>query len=195
MIRLFNKAMAECANYGNWQEELAQVYVTASATQADYTFPSNVKVKAIYEVAISGRVSPLTVDTIDSVRHLNRSGSIGEPNRFTVFGTDANGNPKMQVTPVPTSAYSGRRFDILYHNLPAEITTADASTVPIYPANVLAQGLHAHALLDESGGKSTPEFQASYELFSNYMKQAYNRFNSDTGPYVSFVPSYRGGRR
>lgn len=193
LLNYLNDCVAEISDYGNWQETLQEVLVTAQSSVANYSLPSSVVVQNVHEVAYANRSAELRKISFDDIRRLQRLSSYGEPNQWAVKGVDANGNPIITVYPVPNSTQAGNTFNILYFQKPPFYTTAQATTIPPFPGRLLVQALHVKSVLDESDGEPTSRYQSEYAVYNEMLRETYNRYNGDTGSTVYFRPG--NGRR
>lgn len=189
MLKYLNDVMSEINDFGRWQEDLASTLVTAQASVSEYSINVTAPIHDIAEIAFEDRVSNLRYVSIETMRRLNRSASRGQPSQFTIFGTDSNNNPKFKVSPIPTTAYEGKTFDILYYKKPSIYVTADVSAVITYPKKLVISGLMAKVALDESEGMPTQEYQMYKIEYDNILSETYNRYNSDTGNDVKIKPA------
>lgn len=190
LLRLLNEVIDEVTDAGDWQEAYEEITVTAQTSTATYTIAtSGAMVKRIYEIAFDTDNSPLGVVEIQDIRRLSRLNSYGRPRQFAVKGVDSStGNPQVQVYPVPASAEDGLLFNVAIYRKPVLYTTSDGSTVPIYPANVIMQGLYAKALLEENGGEPNQQYAVAYQEYARMRKEALNRYSADSGTDFYFVP-------
>lgn len=199
MIDYMNDVISEISDFGDWQEmyrEESFAFVTANSSTSDWVFNTSVATKNIHEIQFGAQIAPLHLVTLDDIRRLNRVRSFGVPTQFALVGVDntTTGNPRVRVSPVPTTAQASANFNIAYFKKPSIITTADTSTIPEFPSRMIAQGLLAYTLRDEERGNPTQQWQEEYALFKKMISETFNRFNGDTGSDTVFVPS-RGRRR
>ncbi|MEE8234048.1 MAG: hypothetical protein V3R41_05155, partial [Gammaproteobacteria bacterium] len=89
----------------------------------------------------------------------------------------------------PGASEAGRLFQVVYYIKPDNLTTADASATPFFPANILYLGTYAKGLLEENGGEITREFIAAQRQYELQRTEALNRFNADTGTDMFFIPT------
>lgn len=198
LVDFINDVCNELSDFGNWPEMLVSANVTAVAGTRDYTFSTSANIKNIgdiYFLTSASRTGPLTHQTVEDMRILTRSSSTGVPRQFTLLDTDSNGNPRIRINPVPTSAEHGGLFSILRWDRPPRYTTADGALVVPFPARVVVLGVHAKHLLNESQGSPSPKYEQVYNEYLQARKEALNRFKGDTGWNVSFVPSMGYRRR
>jgi len=192
-----NDIIADVSDFGDWHEQLVSGNVTVSASVRDYSVTSgSVVVKNIKDIYYgSASRSSMQLRTIDEMRRNQRSGAVtGSPREFSVYGVDTNGNPKVRINPLPGTTEAGNVLSILYYKKPPIYTTSDGSTEIPFPSRIIVQGLLAMAILDEEGGSPSNHFNLEYEKYLTMRKEAYNRFNADTGRYKRFNPA-RIGRR
>lgn len=196
MVDFVNDVCDDLSDFGNWQETITSVNVTAVSGQRDYSIPTSGNVKNIGDILFSTRSGPLRNVTVSDMRIISRiSGALGTPNQFCVFGTDANGNPVLRFHPKPGQNEDGELFSILYYARPPQYTTSDASTVIPFPGQLVVLGVLAKAILNESEGAPTDRYSLTYQDYLTARKEALNRFKGDTGFDVSFTPSIVGRRR
>lgn len=195
MVDFINDICSDLSDFGNWQETMVTANVTAVSGQADYSINTSANVKNIGDIFFSNRSGALRSITVEDMRMLSRSSALGTPTQYTVFGTDNNGNPNIRVRPRPGSTDDGGLFSILYWIRTPKYTTSDGSTLIPFPGEVVVHGVHAMALLNEAGGAPTNQYTAKYNDYLQARKEAFNRFNGDSGWSVSFTPSLVGRRR
>lgn len=193
LVDHINDVVDELSDYGNWQEVLTSANIPISAGIANYSVNTSAVIKNIGDIYYTGKTGPLRQITIEEYRL--RPSANGTPSQFSIYGTDANGNPNIRITPIPTSAMEVNALSVLYYTKPARYTTSDDSAIVPYPARVVVQGTLAHYLLNESDGAPTDKYTAALNLYVAMRKEALNRFNSDTGWSLSFTPSNRTRRR
>lgn len=196
MIDFINDVCSDLSDFGNWQEVLVSANVSASAGQIDYSITTSANIKNIADIYFTLRTGPLRSINIDQMRLLTRTTSTGMPTQYTIFGTDANGNPNIRVRPTPTSAESSGQFSILYYiRAPQYVAgTSDALIIP-FPGDLVTQGVLAKCILNESEGAPTERYQIVQQDYLSSRKTSLNRFNGDTGWNVAFTPSLIGRRR
>lgn len=195
MVDFINDVCNDLVDFGDWQETLVTANITAVSGQANYTITTSANVENIKDIYFSEQRGPLRNITINDMRIMTRVTITGTPSQFTIFGTDANGNPNIRVRPTPVAAEDGGIFSVLYYQRAPLYTTSDASTVIPFPARVVVLGTLARAVLNESGGTPTDKYTQFYQEYISARKEALNRFNGDTGWDISFVPSLNPGRR
>jgi len=193
LVDFLNDVCDDLSDFGNWQETLVSANVSAVSGQRDYTINTSANIKNIADMYFTTRTGPIMNITVQDMRVRTRVTSVGTPNQFTVFGTDANGNPVIRVNPIPNSDIG--LFSILYYTRPPTYTTADASLVVPFPGQIVISGVLAKALLNESGGAPTDRYTMTQQEYLEARKEALNRFNGDTGWEVNFTPSRNGRRR
>lgn len=195
MVDFVNDICDDLSDFGNWQESLVSANVTAVSGQSDYSVNTSANIKNIGDIYFTLRTGPLRNITINDMRLLTRTSAVGGmPTQYTVFGTDANGNPNIRVRPTPASNEAGGLFSIVYYVRAPVYTTADNNTVVPFPGNLVVDGVLAKAILNESEGAPTDRYTLVWQAYMNARKEALNRFNGDTGWEVAFVPN-RGSRR
>lgn len=195
MIDFINDVCNDLSDFGNWQEVLTTANVTAVSGQVDYSISTSANIKNIEDIFFSQRAGPMSNVTIKEMRIMSRVTATGTPNQFTVFGTDANGNPVIRIRPTPASAEDGGLFSILYYIRTPQYTTADAASIIPFPARIVVLGTLARAILNESGNSPTDHYTLTQQEYLQARKEALNRFNGDTGWDISFTPSNFGRRR
>lgn len=185
LLNLLNDVIDECSDAGDWQQMFREVEVTAIASVGTYEIKASAQVKNIYEVVWNGDIAPLEVLDIQDIRRLRRVGSSGTPRQFAIVGMSA-ANPLIRVVPVPTTAAT---FDVAFYKKPRIYSTADGGVTPSFPAKVLEQGLYAKALIEESGGDTTKQYEMAYNEYNRMRSEALNRLNADTGTDFYFTPT------
>jgi len=199
-LQYINDVVSEVSDFGDWQEALYQVTVTAQSSVADYSLSTQAEtqvsvmaVQNIHEIVFSDNISPMQLVDLDDLRRMRRAGSEGEPRHWAVKGTDSSGNPKFSVNPMPVSADAGELFTIQVYSKPVFYVTADGAIRPPFPGKLLVQGLYAKTILDESDGEPTVRYANVKSIFDDMLYETYNRYNGDSGGDIYFRPS-RGGR-
>ena len=188
LLDMLNEVMDDISDTGDWQEYFRTVNITAISSTAVYEVAVSGLVKNVREVIYGSAVSPLIWEDFQTIRQLNRIGNYGTPRQVAIEGVNASsGNPNFRVAPVPTDV-SGKTFEVLYFQKPQNYTTSDTSTVIPLPSNLVVMGLYAKALLSESGGNPTREFQAAYTEYLKLKRESNNRFNADVGLDTYFRP-------
>jgi hypothetical protein len=195
MLPYLNDTISEISDYGNWQEILVEVNVTAQSSVADYSIPASAVnvVQNVHEIVFDDRIGEMRKVNLDTIRRLGRIGSYGTPEQWGVVGTDANGNPTIRVYPTPGTDEDGLLFNMLVYSKPAMLVTADTTTLLPFAADLITQGLLCRMVLDESDGEPTQRYQMFREDFEETLNETYNRFNGDSGSTVYFRPA-RGRR-
>lgn len=196
LLDLLNEVVADIAEDGERKELYFTTIVTAQSSVADYAVdPTDGLVHHIYEVSQSARgVAPLTPVNLSEINLLNRTKSFGVSNQYHIVSANASGQPVMRIFPTPGASQDGDLLTVVGFIKPPLFTTSDAATVPPLPANVLWRGLHAYALLEENGGEPTREYQMALGLYEKAKQQDLNRFTTDYGPTVQFMPDRRRRR-
>lgn len=196
LLDLLNEVIADLAEDGERKELYFSHTVTAQSSVADYAVdPAGGLVHHIYEVSQSARgVAPLTPVNLSEINLLNRTNSFGVSNQYHIVSANASGQPVARVFPTPGTSQNGDLFTFVGFLKPPLYTTSDASTVPPFPARVLWMGLHAKALLEENGGEPTREWQMAEATYQKAKQQDLNRFTTDYGPTVQFLPDRRRRR-
>ena len=198
MTKLLNDVIDEVSDYGDWKEMLRTgIIVTASSSVFDYTIETSALVKNVHEIAFGDDISPMTLENLDDILRLNRSGGFSRPRQWAVIGVDSFANPQIRVFPTPSARENNNTFKITYYKKPrlySYAVTADASEVPEFPAKPLIAGLVAAKSLEESGGTPTQQYTMYRNEFEKKLKEAYNRFNVDSGSNTYFTPSFGRSR-
>lgn len=195
LLDFLNDTCSDLSDFGNWQEMLVSSNVTAVSGQADYGIQTSANVKNIGDIFFSDRTGPLRFVTVQDYRIMTRVTSVGVPSQFTIFGTDANGNPAIRVRPTPAAAQDGEYFSIIYYIRTPLYTVSDGASIVPFAGQIVADGVLAMALLNESGGSPTDHYSKVQQNYLEGRKEALNRFNGDTGWDVNFTPSMYGRRR
>lgn len=196
MVDFVNDVCNDLSDFGNWQETLVTANVTCVSGKTDYLINTSANVKNIGDIYFSQRSGPLSNVTMQEMRLLTRVTITGTPSQYTIFGTDASsGNPIIRVRPKPAANEAGEIFSVLYFVRPPLYTTADSSVIIPFPARVVVMGVLAKAILNESEGAPNERYQTTFQDYLNARKEAFNRFNGDTGWDISFTPSLIQRRR
>lgn len=195
MVAYVNDICDELSDFGNWQEMMVSANVTAVSGQADYSITTSANIKNIADIYFSQRKGPIRNITVEDMRLLTRVTAVGQPTQFTVFQTDANGNPNIRVRPTPSTNEADGLFSVLYYIRCPQYTTSDGSSVVPFPGQIVVNGVLALCILGESEGAPTDRYIRTQQLYEESKKEALNRFNGDTGWSVSFVPSSITRRR
>ena len=191
LLDYLNEVVADMNAAGDWAELRRVVVATASSSTDEYWITHTEQIDHIYEVAISGRIAPLTNVSVSEIQQLGRLNSFGTPSQFAIVSANTSGNPVMSVWPVPNTAVAGNLFSISIIEKVQLYATADGATVVPFPANTLMIGLHAKALLEESGGEPTRQWEVRSREYERAKQQDINRYTTDTGHDVKFRPSRR----
>jgi len=194
LLQLLNEVLSEVADFGNWPDYYEEVTVTASTSVRQYAVAvSGRDVHNILEVAWTSAAGELQNRSIQEIRRLRRgANSLGRPTQYCLIDVNASGNPRIEVHPAPSATYNNKTFNIAVYASERLLTTTDTAKELKYPANLLIAGVYAKALLDESGGTQTPQFQTAYAEYQRLMKEAQARYTTDTEDVIRIVP---GGRR
>lgn len=192
LTRFLNDVIDEVSDYGDWPEMYREAEVTASSSVETYELAVSGNVKNIYEIVFDTERSPLRVVTIEDIRRLQRGRSFGTPRQFAVVGVSGV-NPLFRASPIAVTANvtSNTTFKVAYYKKPSIVTavTANNSAIPAFPSRMLIQGVYAKALLEESGGEPTNEYQVAYTEYLRMRTEALNRLTADTGSDVYLVPT------
>lgn len=198
MTNLLNDVIDEVSDYGDWKETLrAEIIVTASSSVFDYTVETSALVKNIHEIAFDDEISPMWLTTLDDILRLNRSGGFSRPRQWAIIGVDSYANPKIRVFPTPGTNENNKTFKVTFYKKPrlySYSVTADSSAVPFFPSRVLVAGLVAAKSLEESGGVPTQQYIVYKKNFDDMLREAYNRFNADSGSNTQFKPTFGRSR-
>lgn len=195
LVDFVNDICNEISDFGNWQEALVSANVTCVSGTIDYSISTSANIKNIGDIYFSLRRGPLRYITVEDMRILTRVTAVGIPTQYTIYGTDANGNPNIRVRPKPAASADGGIFSVLYYAQPPLYTVNDSNVIIPYPADVIVQGVLAKAVLNESGGAPTERYKLTQQDYLTSRKEALNRFNGDTGWSVQFAPTGSRGRR
>lgn len=185
-LTYLNDVIADLSDYGNWQELYSEAIVSVQTSVREYAV-SGVLVQNIHEVAYSERTAALRFVRLDDIRRYHRLNTTGQPNFWSLKGTNGEGNPVITVDRWPTSNETGY-FNVGYYEKPDIYTTANASAEIPFPGRVVVQGLLTKTILDESDGEPTNRYAANLQIYEKMKDEAYNRFNGDTGGTVFFRP-------
>jgi hypothetical protein len=188
-LAYLNDVVSELSDYGNWQEQYREAVVSVQASVRDYAV-SGVTVQNIEEVSISTRTAALKFLRLDKMRMLQRNNGVGNPNQWSLRGTNGEGNPVVTLDRWPSTNDTGY-LKIPYFLKPEAYTTADASAEIPFPGRVVVQGLLTKTVLDESDGEPTSRYTTNLQSYEKMKDEAYNRFNGDTGGSVHFRPGRR----
>ena len=190
LLDMLNEILDEISDAGDWAEYQRTANITALASTANYEVEVSGLVKNVREIVFGSATSPLIWRDLEDLRQLTRISTFGQPRQVSINGVNASsGNPNFLVSPVPAQVdASGKTFELLYYQKPALYGTSDGYQTVVFPSNLVTQGLYAKALLKESGGDPTGEYQVAYTEFLRMRKEANNRFNYDSGKTVYFQP-------
>lgn len=190
-----NDTVSDLSDYGNWQETLVTANITAQSSVNNYVLQTSAVIKNIGDVFSSTRVGPLMAVSVGEMRIMTRVTSYGEPSQYSIFGVDAaTGNPNIRVRPTPVSANLPSLFSVLYYIKPPMYTTSDDAVVIPFPARVVVQGTLAAYVLNESEGSPTAMYQSYQTNYVEMRREAFNRYNFDTGNNIAFTPGWAGRR-
>ena len=188
LLDFLNETITEVSDFGKWQEAFTTANVTAQSSIARYSVDTQDIIQGIEEISYDGKTSPLFVEDGETIRRLNRNSGTGTPRQFAVQGTNSAGNPVFEVSRIPGSNETGKLFQVIYYVKPDILETTDVSAVPFFPAELLFRGTYAKALLEENGGEISREYLAAFNEYDTQKQEALNRYTSDTGTNVQFVP-------
>lgn len=195
MVDFINDTCNDLSDFGNWQEMIVSANVTAVSGQCDYSVSTSANIKNIGDIFFLPRTGPMMFVTVGDMRIMTRVTSNGSPSQYTLWGTDANGNPNIRVRPTPDANADGDLFSLNYFVRAPRYTTSDASLVVPFPAKVVVLGTLARSVLNESGGSPTDRYTTTLQEYMLARKEALNRFNGDTGYNINFTPSLVSRRR
>lgn len=195
LVDHINDVVDDLSDFGNWMENMVSANITAQTSVMNYSIITSAVIKNIGDIYISNRQGPLNSLNIEDMRIQTRVTSMGVPSQYCIFGTDANGNPNLRVRPTPDLSTNGAILSVLYYTKPPMYTTADSSVVIPFPARVVVLGTLAAYTLRESGGASTPMYEAFFKQYIETRRTSLNRFNMDTGWGISYRPGNTMGRR
>lgn len=195
-VNLINDTIEDLCDYGTWNELQASAAVAMVCGQSVYTIPTTALVTAkrfihsIQEVYVSGRIASLEpIADKNEFRLLTRTQSIGTPSRYTVDGTDADGNPRLGLFPRPGTTYDGNAAHVRFQVLPPRYEAGNDDNVVVpFPGRVMVSGLHAAAILDESGGVQTDQYKAAQGKFFVLRNNSLGRQTAKTGEFTRFQP-------
>lgn len=187
-VGLFNDVLDDIADYGHghWPQLYTETSLAIVSGQSDYKL--NFNLKTLEEIVVSGQIQSMDVETKENIRRLSRTNSTGTPRQFAVISVSGLA-PTIRVSPTPGNIHTN--FVISYYSKPTIVrtTAADETLVFPFPATLIAQGLYAAMLLDESGGTPTNESIAATALYTKMKTEMFNRYTFDTGSDVYFVPT------
>lgn len=199
-LKYLNDVVSEVSDYGEWQESLRQITVTAESSVFNYSLSSAAftqlgvrVVQNIHSIFFQSYSAEMSKIELDQMRRLQRIPNYGNPTQWAVKGVDTDGNPVFSVAPIPASNQDGQIFTVDIYAKPAFYTTADASTIVPFPGKLLVQGLLTKTILDESDGDPTPRYQMNQSVYDKMLDESYNRYNGDSGSTIYFRPA-RGRR-
>lgn len=193
LVDLLNDVIEEVSDKGEWVQLRGSVDVSCVSGRGEYALPVSGTTESIHhlhEVRVSGRYPPLEwFFDVSEYRARATLQSYGKPVNAAVVGEDSRGNPTIGVWPRPGANEEGLRATVYFYLKPRRYVagTDDAEILPL-PGRILVAGLHAKALLDESGGAPTPQFQTVYAEYGRMVAQALNRLNADTGTTLKLMP-------
>ena len=190
LVDYLNDVIGVVSDYGDWQEALSEVIVTASSSVNQYLINVSGKiVKNIHEIAFEGEIAPMRVETLDNMRRWSRTNGTGVPRSWCIIGVDntTTGSPYIQVYPLPGANENNQTFNVLFYQKPPLYTTADVSAVPIFDGRLLVKGVLTMALLDESRGTQNIDFATEFKTqFEPTLQETFNRFNGDSGSDINY---------
>jgi len=213
LTALLNEVIVDLNDTGRWEENYFEVKLTALSSVRQYVLrpkqavsggeiggPAGRAVTAkqihdVFEVAISGIVSPLWQRSKEDMRRLRRVRSFGVPRQWSLMGTTpVTAHPIIEVFPVPSSAQNLNLFNIGCYFTEPIIDTSATATVFSYPSNVIRQGLYVEALEESLDGMANNVTQHERAKYERLKKNALSRRTSDTGgDELRIFPGDSGG--
>ena len=196
LIRLLNDIVEELLDYGEWNQLKSSASFAMVCGQSHYNVATTALTTAkwfmhsISEARVSGRIPPLEPIADDNEgRMLLRTRSTGTPSRYFLEGQDGLGNPMVAIFPRPGATWDGVNGYVKFMVQPPryEPGTDDAVVLP-FPGRVLVAGLHAAAILDESGGTETAQYKTECSRYLALRNSAISRHKAKTGEFTQFVP-------
>jgi hypothetical protein len=196
LVNIINDTVEDLCDFGRWNELQASAAVTMVCGQSVYDI-STVSlgtakrfIHSIQEVYVSGRIASLEpISDKNEFRLLIRTGSIGTPSRYAVDGTDALSNPRLGLFPRPGSTYAGDDARVRFQILPPRYVPGDDDNVVMpFPGRVMVAGLHAGAILDESGGVQTDQYRQAQAKYFILRNNSLGRQTAKTGEFTRFQP-------
>ena len=188
-VGLLNDVIDDIGDFGTgkWPQLYTEDQEALVSGEAEYKL--NYDLKTLEEVAVSGQVQAMLPVTVEEIRRLNRTNSLGTPRFYA--GVSVSGLAMyIRVHPRPNI-----NSDLLvaYYTKPVLVraSSGDNGTVLPFPATLITQGLYAAMLLEQGGGSPTNESLAAATLYNKMKNETYNRYTSDTGTDIQFVP-YNG---
>ena len=194
LLDMLNDTIIECSDFDDWQEMYREVDVTASSSVAAYEIDASAEVKRVFEIVFDGDAASMEVRNIEDIRRLQRITSFGQPRQFAIVGVSGV-NMLFRPYPVPGSNQNNKTFNVAFYKQPNLLLTTDVSAIPAFPSRVLVAGLYSKALLEETGGAPTTQYQAALAVYVRTRKEAVNRYNADTGTDTYFYPMGKNSRR
>lgn len=185
-LTLINDVLADLAGYGDWQEAIREVVVTAATStnrfKVEVTANASAEVvKNVLALNFGHQTQTLMPQPLLELRRWIRASSVGTPRHFAIIGTSA-ANPVIVVYPEPvTAAGEPFEFQAVFYSKHRILVTADAAVVPMYNARLVEQGLYAKLLTEESGGEPTAQSTLATAEYERLKQEELNRFNYDTG--------------
>ena len=88
MLAYLNDVIAITSDYGDWQEALREVSVTASSSVRTYTISTSAPLKNIHEIAFEDETQRMWLRTFDQIRRWRRTTSgTGIPRNWAYSGS------------------------------------------------------------------------------------------------------------
>lgn len=195
-INLLNDVIEDLCDFGTWNELQASAAVVMVCGQSVYDIPTTTLgtakqfIHSVQEVYVSGRIASLEpIADKNEFRLLVRTRSIGTPSRYAIDGTDSLGNPRIGLFPRPGPTYNNNSAFVRFQVLPPKyVAGSDDNVVMPFPGRVLTMGLHAAAILDESGGVQTDQYKAAQARYFIMRNNSLGRQTAKTGEFTRFQP-------
>ena len=183
MLDLLNDVIAHVGDQGDWPQQYEELTVQAPACARTVEVNASGPVKRIVEARMSGQRAAMVLEDHAVMRQLAQSSTRGTPRQWALMRTSGV-NPILDLYPrVQTSG----QMRVAAYVMPAVYSTANASAVPPWSSRLLVQGLQAAVMLDEAGGESTPQVQATFQIFQRQLGEELRRWTSDSGGPVRFT--------
>ena len=189
-VDFLNQTLDECSDMGDWKQFFKTIRVSAVSSTGEYEVATSAPVKNVDQVYFQGRAAPLNPVDFREIIRLRRTSAHGTPHSFAVVETSGV-NPKIWVHPIPGTNQDGKILDVHCFEKQRLFTavTADTSAVPNFPSQMLIQGTHAKAILDDAGQEETDDaFKTINAAYLRMQREAYNRLTADTGGDLQVVP-------
>ena len=161
ILDFINETKREVEDAWNWTSLRTTKTITTVAGTRQYSLTgagSRFRVLDVWDTTSMGRLALANVQYVnDSIEGQEGQGS---PYAYRVYGQDSNGDPYVDITPVPDGVYT----ITFYLHVPQEdlSTTTDTMTVAEWPV-VLGAWAKAISERGEDGGQNTIEQQLMYK--------------------------------